>query len=124
MRRSGWLAGIVFAALALGLVPQGLGGAMIAPYALAQSMGMRTVSGSVLNADSKAVADATVFLQDQKTKAIRSYTTPSNGSFYFAEVSMTHDFNLWAQKGKEKSDTRIVSSWDTRTNFIVDLKIK
>ncbi len=124
MRRTGWLAGIVFAVLAAGLVPQGPGGALMAPCAVAQNTGMRTVSGAVLNAGSEAVSDAVVFLENQKTKAIRSYTTPQNGRFYFAQISMTDDYNLWAEKNKKKSATKIVSSWDTRANFIVDLRIK
>ncbi len=124
MRRTTWLAGIVFAALTAGLLPQGSGGAMIAPCAAAQNTGMRTVEGAVLNARSDPVADAIVFLENRKTKTIRSYTTPKNGRFYFAQVSMNDDYNLWAQKNKEKSAARIVSPWDTRTDFIVDLRLK
>lgn len=124
MRKAGWMAGIVFAALAAGLVPQGPGGGLIAPCALAQSTGMRTVSGTVLDANSAAVADATVFLQDQKTKTIRSYTTPPNGRFYFAQVNMTDNYDLWAEKNKQKSDTKVISSWDTRTAFVINLKLK
>jgi Carboxypeptidase regulatory-like domain len=123
MRRSGWLAGIVFAVGAAGLVPQGPAGAL-APCALAQSTGMRTVSGAVLNGSSAAVADATVFLQDQKTKTIRSYTTLQDGHFYFAQVNMADSYNLWAEKNKQKSATKIVSSWDTRTAYITNLKLK
>ena len=124
MRRTAWLAGTVFAALVVVWVPLGLGGILIAPCAQAQGTGMRTVSGAVLNEKSDVVADATVFLQNQKTKTIRSYTTPENGRFYFTQVSMTDDYNLWAQKDQQKSATRIVSSWDTRTNFTIDLRLK
>jgi hypothetical protein len=124
MRRAGWLAGIVFAALAVGFVPQGPGGALTVPYASAQSTGMRTVSGMVLDVKSEAVSDATVFLENQQTKTIRSCITPRNGRFYFAQVSMNDNYNLWAQKNKQKSATRIVSSWDTRTDFIIDLTLK
>ena len=124
MGKIGWLAGMVFAALVMGVVPQGPGGALIAPCAVAQGTGMRTVSGAVLNASSDTVANALVFLENQSTKTIRSYTTPNNGRFYFTQVSMTDNYDLWAEKNKKKSATRIVSSWDTRTDFIIDLRLK
>jgi hypothetical protein len=70
------------------------------------------------------VVGATVFLKNQKTKAIRSYTTTNKGHFYFAQVNMVEDFDLWAEKGGKKSPTKTVSSWDTRKEFVSDLKLK
>ena len=37
---------------------------------------------------------------------------------------MVQDFDLWAEKGKEKSAVKTVSSWDSRTNFETELKLK
>lgn len=123
--RSTLAAIVVFAALAAGVLAVGPRYSLIAPSsAEAQNLGMRTVSGAVLDADSNPVIGATVFLKNQKTKAIRSYTSTDKGHFYFAQVNMAEDFDLWAEKGGKKSPAKTVSSWDTRKDFISDLKLK
>jgi hypothetical protein len=119
------LAGVAFAVLAAGVVQMGPRSALIAPpNAQAQNLGERVVSGTVLNAESAPVSGATVFLKNPKTKAIRSYTSTANGHFYFAQVAMVDDHELWAEKDGKKSPTKTVSSWDTRKQFVNDLKLK
>lgn len=119
--RSRRLAAAVFmSALALGAVPV----ARFVPAAAAQNLGERTVSGTVLNAASAPVVGATVFLQNEKTKSIRSFTSLQNGHFHFAQVNKDQDFDLWAEKDGKKSAVKTVSSWDARTDFISDLKLK
>lgn len=112
------------AALALGIGPAGRYGAGLATSAMAQNLGDRTVSGAVLNAESQPVSGATVFLKNQRTKSIRSFTSLTNGHFHFAQVDKAQDFDLWAEKGGEKSAVKTVSSWDARTDFVTDLKLK
>jgi Carboxypeptidase regulatory-like domain len=90
----------------------------------AQNLGQRNVAGLVLDASSAPVQGATVFLKNQKTKSIRSYTSSSNGSFRFAQVSMTDEYDLWAEKDGKKSATKTVSSWDARKDFQTELKLK
>jgi predicted DCC family thiol-disulfide oxidoreductase YuxK len=70
------------------------------------------------------VAEATVFIKNLKTKAIRSYTADAAGRFRFAQVNMSEDHELWAEKGEKKSAVKTVSSWDTRTEFDCELKLK
>ena len=115
------------AALALGVCsgpfhagPQ----ATLVPQAAAQNLGERTVSGTVLSAASDPVAGATVFLKNEKTKSIRSFTSLDNGHFHFAQVNKDQDFDLWAEKDGKKSAVKTVSSWDTRSDFVSDLKLK
>jgi hypothetical protein len=87
-------------------------------------MGTRTVSGTVLNANSQPVAGATVFLKNQKTKTIRSFTSLDNGHFDFAQIDMSVDYDLWAEKNGKKSAAKTVSSWDSRKDFVTELKFK
>ncbi len=119
-----WLAVAAFAVLAAGVVPSGPHGTMAAPAAEAQNFGDRTVSGTVLNDESAPVQGATVFLKNQKTKTIRSFSSIANGHFHFAQVHMSEDFDLWAEKDGHKSAVKTVSSWDARKDFISDLKLK
>ncbi|MFZ1016033.1 MAG: carboxypeptidase-like regulatory domain-containing protein, partial [Terracidiphilus sp.] len=64
---------VVFAALAVAMAPLAKQGNSF--IAQAQNLGQRSVSGAVVDADANPVAGATVFLKNQKTKAIRSYTS-------------------------------------------------
>jgi hypothetical protein len=123
------VAGVAFAALALGLVPfasrDGHAGLGAGPaMAHAQNLGFRVVSGSVLDANNALVPGATVFLKNLKTRSIRSFSSTANGKFQFAQVNMVIDYELWAEKGDKKSPTKTISSWDTRKEFITDLKLK
>jgi hypothetical protein len=110
----------IFFALAAGIVPsvQKVG------IAYGQNLGQRNVAGLVLDANSAPVQGATVFLKNQKTKSIRSYTSAGNGSFRFAQVNMTDDYDLWAEKDGKKSPTKTVSNWDARKEFSTELKLK
>lgn len=119
--RLGRAAAIAVAALALGAGPWQ--GRLMMPAAEAQNFGQRVVNGVVDN-DSGPVAGATVFLRDTKTKAIRSYTSTKDGRFRFAQVSMTDDYDLWAEKDGKKSAIKTISSWDTRKQVENELKLK
>jgi hypothetical protein len=92
--------------------------------AWAQNLGQRDVSGSVVESNSEPVAGATVFLKNQKTKSIRSYTSTKDGRFHFAQVNMSDDYDLWAERDNRKTVVKTVSSWDTRKDFEVELKMK
>jgi hypothetical protein len=118
------LAAAAFAALAAGMVPMGTRSSLLAPQAQAQNFGERIVTGTVLNTSSDPVSGATVFLKNQKTKTIRSFSSLANGHFHFAQVNMAEDFDLWAEKNGHKSAVKTVSSWDARQTFISDLKLK
>lgn len=125
LNRTSLSAALVFAAFAAGLIP-GVSCFRLTepPAALAQNLGQRAVSGSVVSAESAPVAGATVFLKDLKSKAIRSYTTNEKGRFRFVQVNMAEDHEIWAVKDGKKSAVKTVSSWDTRKEFEVELKLK
>jgi hypothetical protein len=107
------------------LVPAGLVGALLSPpLALAQNIGQRVVTGTVVDAGSKAISGATVFLKDPKTKTIRSFTSDPTGRFRFTQVDMAQDHELWAEKDGHKSAVKTVSEWDARKEFETELKLK
>ncbi len=119
------LAGVGFGALAAGVLPVGPRSGLIGPpMAQAQNLGQRVVSGAVVDGNSALLAGATVFLKDLKTKSIRSYTSAEDGKFRFTQVNMAEDHELWAEKDGKKSAIKTVSSWDTRKEFVCELKVK
>ena len=125
MNRMSLAAGAVIALLAAGLVPLGSRGGFLAPVAAdAQNMGYRVVFGNVVDNDSAPVVGATVFLKDLKSKAIRSYTSAEKGRFRFTGVNMAEEHELWAEMNGKKTAVKIISSWDARKEFEVELKLK
>ncbi|HTW81725.1 MAG TPA: carboxypeptidase-like regulatory domain-containing protein [Terracidiphilus sp.] len=112
------------AALVLGILYVSSCSAISGFVAQAQNLGERTVTGTVLDGASNPVQEATVFLKNQKTKTIRSFTSLANGHFYFAQVNKAEDFDLWAEKDGKKSEVKTVSSWDDRSQFVTDLRLK
>ena len=125
VNRTSLVAGLAFAALAAGLAPMTQQQGLVGPLtAQAQNLGQRVVMGSVVDANSAPIPGATVFLKDLKSKAIRSYTSTDKGRFRFAQVNMEEDHELWAEKDGKKTATKTVSSWDTRKEFEVELKLK
>ena len=119
------VAAVLFAVMAAGVVPTGWGAGSIGfGIAQAQNLGMRVVSGIVVDGDSAPLAGATVFLKDLKTKNIRSYTSDGEGKYRFTGVNMAQDHELWAEKDGKKSLVKTVSSWDTRKEFVQELKLK
>lgn len=107
-------------ALTLAIVPAALN--LLAIHG--QNLGQRTVGGLVVDGNSAPVNGATVFLQNTKTKSIRSYTSANNGHFRFVQVNMSDDYELWAEKDGKKSASKTVSSWDARKEFETELKLK
>ena len=126
LNRTSLAAGAVFALLTAGLAPPALqGGLGLGPVcAEAQNLGQRVVMGTVVDDTSTPVTGATVFLKDLKSKSIRSFTSTEKGRFRFAQVSMSDDHELWAQKDGKKTAVKTVSSWDARKEFEVELKMK
>jgi hypothetical protein len=115
---------VLFVALATGLIPSGGHGRTCLQQAQAQNLGMRVVSGIVVDANSATMPGVTVFLKDLKSKNIRSFTSDAQGNYRFTQVNMAQDHELWAEKDGKKSVVKTVSSWDTRKEFVQELKLK
>jgi hypothetical protein len=66
-----------------------------------------------------------VQLKNTKTLQIRSFITKENGAYYFHELSPDIDYELSAtdKATGEASGTKTLSSFDSRTNAILNLKL-
>ena len=106
----------------------GLGGARALAQGVAKPPSeqpqIRTIAGYVIDESEKPVVGVTVFLKDLKTKSLRSYTTVERGRFRFAQATMVNDLEIWAEKDGKRSATKTISSWDTRREFELELRLK
>jgi hypothetical protein len=93
--------------------------------ASAQNLGLavRVVQGVVRNETDQPQANAVVYLQDQKSLQVRTYITEADGRYRFGQLNSDVDYQLWAEFKGHKSKTRSISSFDSKKQFLFDLKI-
>ncbi len=101
-------------------------GAMAAlPAAGAQDQfGLKNLQGKVLDAKDAPISGAIVYLQNSRNNDVKSFISTNTGSYRFADISADTDYTVWAAFHGKKSATRAVSSFDTRKQVYIDLKIK
>ena len=85
---------------------------------------IRSVQGVVNNAQGEAVNGAVVQLKNVKTLQIRSFITRDSGAFYFHGLSTDVDYELKAEFNGNSSKSRTLSSFDSRRQPVVDLKLE
>lgn len=83
----------------------------------------RSVTGVVTTAEDSGVVGAVVQLKNTKTLQIRSFITKENGSYYFHELSPDIDYELKADYQGASSPTKTLSSFDSRKNAVINLKL-
>ena len=90
--------------------------------ALAQG-DMRTVRGTVLDKDENPLASAIVHLKNVRTLTVRTYISDSAGQYRFSGLDPNVDYELHAERDNLTSNTRTISSFDTRKEIVVPLKV-
>jgi len=84
---------------------------------------LRTVHGAVLDKAEAPVPGAVVFMKNVRTNAVRSYIADQAGEYRFSGLDPNADYELHAEKDGAKSQTRTVSSFDSRKDIVLNLKI-
>lgn len=83
----------------------------------------RSVAGVVTTTEESPAIGAVVQLKNTKTLQIRSFITKENGSYYFHELSPDVDYELKADFQGSSSPTKTLSSFDSRRNATINLKL-
>jgi hypothetical protein len=101
---------------------------LLASLSLAQSdkktsAPTRSVTGIVTDAADKPVQFAMVQLKDMKTKTIRSFSSQQNGTYYFQNLSPDIEYELSATFEGATSNTRTLSTFDSRKEAVINLKL-
>lgn len=83
----------------------------------------KSVSGQVMDGSGAPLPDAVVYLKNTRTLAVKSFIAGSGGEYSFHGLSPNVDYEVFAQFRDRRSDTKTVSSFDTRSKVVVNLKI-
>jgi hypothetical protein len=83
----------------------------------------RSVQGTVSASDDSPVNDAVVQLKNTKTLQIRSFITKDDGTYHFYDLSPDIDYELKADYQGASSSTKKLSSFDSRTQTVLNLKL-
>lgn len=84
----------------------------------------KTVQGKVLSSSDAPLSGAIVYLEDGKTNSIRSFISTADGTYHFGQLANDTDYQVWARYKDIKSDTRGISSYDSRPQVVINLRIK
>lgn len=85
---------------------------------------LRTVHGVVLDKSENLVSESVVFLKNTRTNVVRSSYTDSSGNYRFSGLDPNADYEIHAEKEGAKSTTHSVSSFDSRKDITLNLKIE
>jgi hypothetical protein len=84
----------------------------------------RTLQGKVLSSSNKPLSGSIVYLKDDRTNSIRSFISTADGSYHFGQLSRDTDYQVWARYKDVKSDTKGISSYDSRDKVVINFRIK
>ena len=85
---------------------------------------LRTVRGVVSDKSENPVPTSVVFLKNVRTNTVRSYIADNEGNYRFSGLDPNVDYEVHAEKDGAKSQTRTVSSFDSRKDIVLNLKLE
>lgn len=115
IRRLGFVAvaGLMAVALSIGQGKKG-----------SEEANVRTVQGTVTDAQDAFVQGAVVQLKNTKTLQIRSFITKEQGAYFFHALSTDVDYELKAEHRGSSSSVKTLSAFDSRKQAVINLKLE
>lgn len=84
---------------------------------------LKTVRGLVTDKAESPIASGVVFLKNTRSNAVRSYISDDAGNYRFSGLDPNADYEIHAEKDGAKSQTRSISSFDSKKDIVLNLKI-
>lgn len=84
---------------------------------------LRTAHGLVTDKSETPMPGSVVFLKNLRTNAVQSRIADDSGNYRFSGLDPNADYEIHAEKDGAKSPNRTISSFDSRKEIVVNLKI-
>lgn len=94
-------------------------------YAVAQQRGpvQRVVQGKVTDHNNGPLKGSVVYLKDGHSLSVKSFIADDQGEYRFGQLAQNTDYEIWAEHDGKKSGVKTISSFDSKNQFYINLKI-
>ncbi|MGA7852775.1 MAG: carboxypeptidase-like regulatory domain-containing protein [Candidatus Acidiferrales bacterium] len=84
---------------------------------------LKTLHGVVIDRNENPVPSSVVYLKNVKSQAVKTYIADETGTYRFSGLDPNVDYEIHAEHDGLTSSTRTVSSFDSRRDIEVVLKL-
>jgi Carboxypeptidase regulatory-like domain len=94
-----------------------------AVFAQQRGPAQRVVQGKVVDGANAPIKGAVVYLKDSRSLSVKSFFSDDQGEYRFGQLSQNTDYEIWAENNGKKSAVKTISSFDSKNQFYINLKI-
>jgi Carboxypeptidase regulatory-like domain len=84
---------------------------------------LKTLHGSVIDKDENPVPSSVVYLKNVKSQSVKTYIADESGNYRFSGLDPNVDYEIHAEHDGVTSSVRTISSFDSRRDIEVTLKL-
>jgi protocatechuate 3,4-dioxygenase beta subunit len=84
---------------------------------------LKTLHGVVIDRNENPVPSSVVYLKNVKSQAVKTYIADETGTYRFSGLDPNVDYEIHAEHGDMMSATRTISSFDSRRDMELTLKL-
>ena len=84
---------------------------------------LKVLHASVIDKGENPVPSAVIYLKNVKSQAVKTYIADESGNYRFSGLDPNVDYEIHAEHDDMTSSTRTVSSFDSRRDIEVTLKL-
>jgi hypothetical protein len=122
------LGGTILGAAAFALAPRSYAAVETEPEPIAQrdkdkENQSKSLTGNVVGEGDAPLPQSVVYLKNMKTLAVKSFIADDAGVFRFYGLSPNTDYQVYAEFNGQRSGTKTVSSFDSKTKVEMTLKV-